>query len=657
MSFKRCGCKAPLHHPDGSPVRGADGRVKRRELGAACPKLRRKSGGWSPTHGTWWWLLQVPTPPGAKRRHLRQGGHSTEAKAAEAMDAVVRLLALADQADDPDVTRMRIADLVQAAIRAKEPLPDYDETRRRVRSTRPVDEILTVEQWLREWLAGKKDLRATTRRCYESHLRLYLIPYLGKVRLDRLRVAHLNAMFQKIEERNEEIAANNAHRRAVQEAAKAAWHTHDSDAARKARERLRELPPFEREVGAGSRQRIRATLRSALSDAAAQELVTVNAAKLVKLASGAKPRALMWTREREAAWRKTGEVPSPVMVWTAEQTMRFLARAAKAKDVYPLFHLVAMTGLRRGEVIGLRWVDLDLGYQVAGRTGVGVLHVREQIVQLGWETVTGKPKSDAGERSVALAADTVHLLRVHRNRQNVRRGAAGTQRKDPGYVFTDDDGGPLHPARVTDLFQQLTREADLPPIRLHDLRHGAATHALTAGVDVKIVQDMLGHSSSVLTRDTYTSVADEAKHAAADAISAFLSAADSTRKRPRPLPKLELPTVESLYGPATSSPYTRRINLDPRVEPHAGTGWELASERDHLGTWHVLRGGEIVGVIERRTTSTGANTLGWRATRRGTDVAIGANNARLYRSRDLAAAAIIHVETAVPDNVRTLRPA
>lgn len=101
MTFKRCGCKAPLHDPDGSPVRGEDGRVKRRELGAACPKLRRKSGGWSPTHGTWWWLLQVPTPPGAKRRHLRQGGHPSETKASEAMDAVVWLLALADQADDP----------------------------------------------------------------------------------------------------------------------------------------------------------------------------------------------------------------------------------------------------------------------------------------------------------------------------------------------------------------------------------------------------------------------------------------------------------------------------------------------------------------------------------------------------------------------------
>jgi hypothetical protein len=249
----------------------------------------------------------------------------------------------------------------------------------------------------------------------------------------------------------------------------------------------------------------------------------------------------------------------------------------------------------------------------------------------------------------------VHLLRVHRHRQSTRQVAAGRQWVDSGYVFTDDHGNPLHPAVVTDLFQRLTREADLPPIRLHDLRHGAATHALTAGVDVKVVQDMLGHSSSTLTRDTYTSVADEAKHAAADAISAFLAGADVTRKPPKPLPKLQLPTAEQLYGTKGASPYARRINLDPRVEPRAGTGWELAADRDRPGTWHILHHGEAVGTIDRQTTSSGANIRGWQATRRGIRVTLAANGVGLYGSRDLAAAAIIHLETATPENTRRLR--
>ncbi|MFI6344170.1 tyrosine-type recombinase/integrase [Streptomyces sp. NPDC050560] len=114
-----------------------------------------------------------------------------------------------------------------------------------------------------------------------------------------------------------------------------------------------------------------------------------------------------------------------------------------------------------------------------------------------------------------------------------QRIALGPTWANTGLVFTEDDGTPLHPAWVTTQFRQLVREAELPPIRLHDLRHGAATHALSAGVDVKVVQDMLGHSSSTLTRDTYTSVVDGVKHHAAGAVArVFLSAGLQDNTRP-----------------------------------------------------------------------------------------------------------------------------
>jgi integrase len=86
----------------------------------------------------------------------------------------------------------------------------------------------------------------------------------------------------------------------------------------------------------------------------------------------------------------------------------------------------------------------------------------------------------------------------------------------------------LHPAQLTYEFYKLVRENELPPIRLHDVRHGTATHALTAGIDVKLVQDLLGHTTSSFTRDTYQGVADEARRTAASTLAAFLAQADKT---------------------------------------------------------------------------------------------------------------------------------
>ena len=128
------------------------------------------------------------------------------------------------------------------------------------------------------------------------------------------------------------------------------------------------------------------------------------------------------------------------------------------------------------------------------------------------------PKSEAGERDVALDDRSVAVLKAHRRTQAKAKLTTGEKWIDTGLVFTGADGDELHPGWVSAQFRLLVREAGLPPVRLHDLRHGAATLALAAGVDIKVVQEMLGHSSSTITRDTYTSVFDELKHAAAGAI-------------------------------------------------------------------------------------------------------------------------------------------
>lgn len=109
-------------------------------------------------------------------------------------------------------------------------------------------------------------------------------------------------------------------------------------------------------------------------------------------------------------------------------------------------------------------------------------------------------------RVIALDHTTVAALREHRDRQRAEAAAYGPGYHASGYVFTNLNGDPMAPDRLTRMFKKLTAQAGLPPVRLHDLRHGAASLALSAGMDLRVVQEMLGHSSIMLTANTYTSV-------------------------------------------------------------------------------------------------------------------------------------------------------
>ena len=143
-----------------------------------------------------------------------------------------------------------------------------------------------------------------------------------------------------------------------------------------------------------------------------------------------------------------------------------------------------------------------------------------------------KPNLDAGDREIALDAGTVAALRAHRRRQIAYRLQWGSAWVDSGKVFTREDGSVLHPATVTDRFQALAAAAKLPPIRLHDLRHGAASLMLTAGVRPKVVQETLGHSTITLTLDTYTSVYSEVAAEAAEAAAALVPRAGTSAHTP-----------------------------------------------------------------------------------------------------------------------------
>ena len=144
--------------------------------------------------------------------------------------------------------------------------------------------------------------------------------------------------------------------------------------------------------------------------------------------------------------------------------------------------------------------------------------------------VAGPPKSDAGRRVIALDTTTIAALRAHQARQRAERDAAGVRWQDTGYVFTTRTGKPVGPDWLTRLFRRLVAASGLPPVTLHGLRHGAATLALAAGTDLKVVQDQLSHSTVVLTADTYTSVLPETARAAAEDTAAMLFPAPARRR-------------------------------------------------------------------------------------------------------------------------------
>lgn len=362
---------------------------------------------------------------------------------------------------------------------------ELDALRDRARRGMAVVDRPDLASFLADWLKSKTDIRPSTHRAYASHIRLYLSPLLGYLMVDELRVGHVADAFAEVP---------------------------GSDA---------------------NRQRVRATLRSALADAARQGLVLNNPAALVKLPAGKRPRALVWTREREERWREAvarleassstdpnratleaaAQPPSPVMVWRPDQLGAFLDHAHEDR-LYALWHVIAHIGLRRGEACGLRWQDVSL------EDGSMTVHV--QLVQLGREVVESPTKSGAGERAVALDQGTVAVLRSWRLAQRAERLAWGESWDDSGRVFTREDGSHLRPEWVSDRFERLTREAGLPPIRLHDLRHGAASLMLAAGVELVTVKETLGHSAIAITADTYTSVFQEVATAAAEATAALV---------------------------------------------------------------------------------------------------------------------------------------
>jgi len=244
-------------------------------------------------------------------------------------------------------------------------------------------------------------------------------------------------------------------------------------------------------------RKIHSTLHKALSRAISDGLIPRNAADVQ--APSPAPKA-----------------PKEMRPLSEAEARAFLATARESGDRFEALYVLAITtGLRRGELLGLRWDDADLER--------GTLRVGRALVREGGRHRLGETKTRRGRRLVNLTPRTVAVLKGHRKRQLEQRVELAGMYEDQGLIFSSEIGTPLNPENlVKRSFKPLLHRSGLPEVRFHDLRHTCATLLMGRGVHPKLVQELLGHATIALTLDTYShylpSMGDRASGAMGDAL-------------------------------------------------------------------------------------------------------------------------------------------
>ncbi len=295
-----------------------------------------------------------------------------------------------------------------------------------------------LASFLREWLeAVRVKVRPSTWASYRLNVERYVIPRLGSVPLQILTPAGLNAFYADLLTGGRTTREGGLAPRSVQYCAM--------------------------------------ILKRALGEAVRWSLIPRNPADL---ADPPRPAAA-----------------SEMRTWSAGELRAFLEYVREDR-YYAAWRLAATTGLRRGEVLGLRWRDVDLE---AGR-----LAITQTLLAVADKLSFSAPKTTKSRRSVALDPTTLAVLRDHRVAHVEERLRWGPVYQDADLVFCAEDGSPLHPDRFSKAFAKHAAAAGLPAIRFHDLRHTHATLALQAGVHPKVVSERLGHATVSITLDTYS---------------------------------------------------------------------------------------------------------------------------------------------------------
>jgi len=344
---------------------------------------------------------------------------------------------------------------------------------------------MTVKQFLEHWLVSyaKPTVGERTYERYEAIVRLHLIPNLGRHKLSKLRPLHISAYYADALENGRVVRKRKEEPKPKKK---------DEDP--KAEKQDEDPKPVDRSLSPQTVIHHHRVLREALKQAVRWRMLAVNPADAVKPPQARRPEI-----------RALDEAGAIELLRSLEGTR---------------FHLPALlavgTGMRRGELLGLRWQDVDLK--------AGKLAVRQNLQQTRSGLLFKSPKTAKGQRSISLMPSTVVALRKHKSQQAKLRLEKGPAYQDKDLVLCEDDGHPWAP----DTFSAQWRKAltaRSQDVRFHDLRHTHATLLLRQGVHPKVVSERLGHSTISITLDTYSHVMPDMQDKAVEKLDLALKAA------------------------------------------------------------------------------------------------------------------------------------
>lgn len=198
--------------------------------------------------------------------------------------------------------------------------------------------------------------------------------------------------------------------------------------------------------------------------------------------------------------------PYEAAIWTGEQVVAFLT-GIREHRWFLFYYFSVTTGMRRGELLGLQWQDIDFEESR--------LSIRRNLTTAGRKVVMSEPKTRSGRRMLYLTTEALDLLKVHREAQDARSSKLGEKWPGNGHVFVTQIGTTIRPIKMSREFDQLGKKMGMPRIRLHDLRHTNASLASRQGMPIKLLSERLGHSTPGFTAKTYQHLYDDQHREAA----------------------------------------------------------------------------------------------------------------------------------------------
>jgi integrase len=317
------------------------------------------------------------------------------------------------------------------------------------------------EYLIEQWLPTRElQLRPSTYSSYEVMINKHVLPELGGVKIQQMTANHLDRFYAKLSKSS--LSPKTVHN-------------------------------------------VHVMLHKALHDAVRKSLIPRNPAE------AADPPSIKKADRGEMS------------IWTPEQVRTFFEGIAKHR-LAAAYILSAITGMRRGEILGLRWSDIDFDEKL--------LVINQTVVSVNYEILTGGPKTAGSHRRVALDDQTLGILLAHQAAQQEEREAVGPIYVDYDLVFARLEGSPTHPDYFSQTFDRTVKRVGLPKVRLHDLRHTNATVGLAIGVPTKIMSLRLGHATTAFTQDVYMQSIDQLERDAAIRIANALFDGKSAPKRP-----------------------------------------------------------------------------------------------------------------------------